>query len=40
MVVTHTFTTKGLKRVSAGVTDSFGATSSASTTVNVKPGKR
>ena len=40
VVVNHTFTTKGLKRVTVLVTDSFGATSAASTTVNVKPGKR
>lgn len=38
--VSHTFTTKGNKRVTARVTDSFGASSSASVTVTVKPGRR
>lgn len=38
--VSHTFTTKGVKRVTVRVTDSFGATSMASESVNVKPGRR
>ena len=38
--VSHTFATKGMKLVTVRVTDSFGATSTASVTVNVKPGKR
>ena len=38
--VSHTFATKGMKRVTVRVTDSLGATSTASVTINVKPGKR
>ena len=38
--ISHTFTTKGTKRVTVRVTDSFGATASASVSINVKPGKR
>jgi PKD repeat protein len=38
--VSRTYTTKGTTRVTVRVTDSFGATSTASVTVTVKPGKR
>ena len=38
--VSRTYTTKGTTRVTVRVTDSFGATSTASVTINVKPGKR
>jgi PKD repeat protein len=36
----YTFTTKGTKRVTVQVTDNLDATSTASVTVTVKPGKR
>lgn len=40
VTVSHTFTVKGTRPVTVRVTDSFGATSTASVSITVKPGKR